>query len=208
MNRIEWSLSRTDGPDAEPIVLADAKSHLCVTDTASNTLITALIVAAREYVENATHRQLITATWLFCMDRYPTGDGRFELPRPPLSAVNSISWTDTDGNTQDLDDGSGEGAVCDWAVTTAREPAIVMPKYGTSWPGQPSLMPECVQVEFESGYGASGDDVPAALRQAMLLMIGHWFVNRESTIGGSLIEIPLGAKRLIEPYRVHWTEPK
>lgn len=40
--------------------------------------------------------------------------------------------------------------------------------------------------------------VPATIRRAMKLMIGHWFRQREESIAGTIIaEIPLGAKALL-----------
>jgi uncharacterized phage protein (predicted DNA packaging) len=36
---------------------------------------------------------------------------------------------------------------------------------------------------------------------AMLLLIGHWYANRESVVQGTTSELPMGVKALIEPYR-------
>ncbi|WP_249976081.1 head-tail connector protein [Vreelandella olivaria] len=36
---------------------------------------------------------------------------------------------------------------------------------------------------------------------AMLLLIGHWYANRESVVHGTTSELPMGVKALIEPYR-------
>jgi len=45
-------------------------------------------------------------------------------------------------------------------------------------------------------------DIPRMLRQAMLLILGHFYNNRESTVMGvNVTEIPLGFKYLISPYK-------
>jgi hypothetical protein len=44
--------------------------------------------------------------------------------------------------------------------------------------------------------------LPAGLRQAMLLILGHFYANRESIIiGVGATEIPMGFKYLITPYK-------
>lgn len=40
------------------------------------------------------------------------------------------------------------------------------------------------------------------IKIAMLLMIGHLFKNREATVAGGMIEMPLGYQHLLWPYRV------
>lgn len=48
----------------------------------------------------------------------------------------------------------------------------------------------------------AGTDVVPELRQAMLLMMGHFYANRESVIiGVGATEIPLGFKYLIAPFK-------
>jgi uncharacterized phage protein (predicted DNA packaging) len=48
-----------------------------------------------------------------------------------------------------------------------------------------------------------GDEamVPAPLRQAMLMLIGHWFNAREAAAEESLEPVPHGVKALIAPFR-------
>jgi uncharacterized phiE125 gp8 family phage protein len=54
-----------------------------------------------------------------------------------------------------------------------------------------------------AGYGDDAEDVPQAIRQAMMLMIGHWYENREDTLGvGNIQRIPQGSEYLLWPYRV------
>lgn len=45
-----------------------------------------------------------------------------------------------------------------------------------------------------------GDDVKAA----MLLLIGHWYANRESVAIGQIVaEVPLAVESLLQPYRIY-----
>ena len=58
-------------------------------------------------------------------------------------------------------------------------------------------------VEGLCGMVLSGDGVvvPAALRQAMLMLVGHWYAAREATAETRLEPVPHGVKALIAPYR-------
>jgi uncharacterized phiE125 gp8 family phage protein len=55
-----------------------------------------------------------------------------------------------------------------------------------------------IRNEYICGYGAAATNVPPALRQAMLLLIAHWFENREAVVTGTIATtIPLSARSLI-----------
>lgn len=42
------------------------------------------------------------------------------------------------------------------------------------------------------------------VRAAMLLMIGHWYANREAVvIGSNTSEVPLAVNALLQPYRIY-----
>jgi len=53
-------------------------------------------------------------------------------------------------------------------------------------------------LRYKAGYGAKRSDVPEQARQAMLLMIGDWYSNRESVVVGTITsEVPNTAKALM-----------
>ena len=65
------ALIRITAPATEPIDLATAKLHCRVDGTDEDTLIAALIVAAREQAEHETGRALVTQTWEQVHDAFP-----------------------------------------------------------------------------------------------------------------------------------------
>ncbi len=52
------------------------------------------------------------------------------------------------------------------------------------------------------GVDTSVDPLPAPVHQAALLLIGHWYENREAvTVGFGGRVLPMAVDRLIAPYR-------
>ncbi len=73
--------------------------------------------------------------------------------------------------------------------------------FGQSWPGARSGEP--VVVRYVAGYGVAGD-VPALLKRAMLLLIGHWYENREAVVvasGTVATALPLAVDSILWQFR-------
>ncbi len=183
-----------DSPNAdEPLSLDEAKAHLRVTATDEDDLIWSLIIAAREYAENFTHRALMARTWEWRVDDF--GCWQLQVPLAPLQSVSSIVYVDGQGDTQTL-------ATTEYQVDAASTPPRIQPAYGKTWPQtRPQL--NAVTVEFVAGYGGAGD-VPQQIKQALLLIIAELYERRESAIvGAPIMEVPFSAKALLLPYVVH-----
>lgn len=190
-------------PSVEPVSLAEAKLHLRVDDdiTSDDTLISALISAARQKVEIETRRALVTQTQVLKMDRFPSGESAvIELPNPPLQSVSAVQYVDQNGDTQTL-------AAADYIVDTASEPARITPAYNTFWPLTRAQI-NAVTVTFVAGYapgsGSPTDyaaNVPQALKAAIKLLVGHWYENREAVGAVNLKPLPMAVDSLIWNYR-------
>jgi uncharacterized phiE125 gp8 family phage protein len=189
------ALTLVTGPTVEPISIAEAKDQCRIDITDDDVLIGSLIVAARRVAEMVLRRALITQTWDYVADAFPAGD-RLVLPRAPLQSVTSITYVDSD-------DASDTVASGDYQVDTDSVPGRVVLKSGSTWPSVTLRVANGVTVRFVAGYGDDGDDVPQEIRQAMLLMVGHWYENREDSVGvGNVQRIPMGAEWLLWPERV------
>jgi uncharacterized phiE125 gp8 family phage protein len=190
------ALTLEAAPDIEPISLTEAKLHLRVDVSDDDNLITALIQAAREMAETITRRVLITQSWNYILDEFPDGD-EIELPLPPLQSVEEITYKDQDGDDTTFSED-------DYIVNTDAEPGKVVLAYGKSWPGASLYPTGAITVQFTAGYGDESTDVPMVIRQAMLLMIGHWYENREAvaTTGAMPKEMPLSVELLLWSERV------
>ncbi len=180
-------------PADEPVSITEAKLHLRVDHAIDDTLITNDIVAARGVVENLCHRALITQTWELWLDAWPDKD-YLEIPLPPLQAAGlSIKYYDTA-------DVEATMSSSDYFIDTKSSPGRVGLNNGKSWPSV-SLRPiNGVVVRFVAGYGAAGSSVPQELRQTILLLVGHFYENREAT-SQNVFVLPIGIERLMNPYR-------
>ena len=183
-------LQLVTAPTSEPVTLTEAKSHLRVTATDEDTLITSLIVAARQWAENFTGRALITQTWDYFLDVFADP---IEIPLPPLVSIDSIKYVDNDGVTQTL-------AATEYTVDTAAERGLVRLAYGKSWPGT-RTQANAVTVRFTAGYGAAAA-VPGPVKSACLLMLGELYARRETAlVGAPVASVPVSAEYLLWPYR-------
>mgnify|MGYP001604634217 CR=1 FL=1 len=190
------ALFLTTAPLLEPLSLAQAKTHLRVDVDDENGLIDTLIRAARGWVETFIHRSLIATVWDWKLDAFP--DACFELPLPPVSAVTSITYTDTAGVSQ-----TWASTLYTTSLPTGPKaaPARITPIYGGVFPSTRTVM-DAVTVRFTAGYGTEATSVPADIRSAMLLMIGHWYERREPVnIGNIVTPIPMTVESLLWPYK-------
>lgn len=181
-------------PTTEPVTTAEAKTHLRVTTSDDDTYIGTLITVARRHVETITGRALINQTWDYFLDNFPPGD-KIVIPLPRLSSVTSVKYTDKD-NVQTT------FAASKYIVDTNNEPGQIVLAYGESWPTFTPKPVNAVEIRFVAGYGSAGSSVPEGIRQAILLLIAHWYENREPVTDMNTKEIPETANALLWPYRV------
>ena len=160
-------------PATEAVTLTEAKLHCRVDHDAEDSLIDSLITAARVYCEGVQNRAYVEQTLELTLDKFPPSI--FYLPRPPLLTVESIKYTDKDGAEETFDSGK-------YIVDTGSFKGRVSLKYGESWPSVTLQPIAAVKIRFTAGY----DEVPQTAKQAMLLLIGHWYINRESAISGQV----------------------
>lgn len=185
------------GPAEEPVGVAEAKAHLRVDSAADDTLIGYLITAAREHVESHCRRALITQTWDLFMDEFPAGS-EVVLPWPRLRTVESIQYHREDGT-------SATFSSLSYLVDTASEPGRVVLAADAAWPVAELRPVNGFQVRFTAGYGAAAA-VPSGIRQAILLLVGALYENREEVVvaqGVSIAALPFGVKALLSPFRVY-----
>ena len=187
-----WSLTETVAPSVEPITTAEAKTELRVEHSEEDDLIDRKIKAARRMVEKITRRSLINTTFTLKLDAFPV---EIRTPRSPLSSVTSITHIDCDGNSQTV-------ATSVYDVDTDTEPGRIFLKFDQSWPDTREIN-NAVTVTHVVGYGAAASAIPEDLVSAVLMLMAHYYEQREPVVVGTITaKIPMSVESLLWMNRV------
>lgn len=181
------ALTQSVAPAIEPVTLGEAKSFLRVDGTHDDAVITSLITTSRLHIETALDLALISQTWV--MTAPAPLDGELAVPLWPIGSLTVARWRLSDGSAREIELASLE-------LASAERPAHVS---GFAVPLEADAR---VEIEFQAGFGASADAVPAPIRHALQMLIAHWYENREPVmVGTSATKIPQAVSNLLAPYR-------
>lgn len=148
--------------------------------TAEDDLLTALIQASREHVENITRRALLTQTWYYYLQEFPAEDF-IKIPFGNLqSASLVITYKDTDGTVTTMT------LTTDYLIETNGEGIgrIALP-YGVSWPSETLYPSNPITIEFACGWTAAAS-IPASIIAALKLILADLWQNREGRVLSNL----------------------
>ena len=171
-------------PAVEPVSLAEAKLQCRVDVSTDDSLIQALITAARRQAELILGRALCSQTWDLYLDAVP-GSDELELPWPPLQSVTYVKYTPLSTGA------AATVSSASYTVDAVSVPGRLVLNSGYAWPSDTLVVVNGFNVRFVAGYGAAAA-VPQEIRQAVLLLVGYWYDNRDA-IG----EVPAGIERLL-----------
>lgn len=180
-----------DGPSAEPVSLAEAKAFLRLDHDDEDGLVAALVTAARLHVEAATRRLLLTQNWRIVRDRWPGDAGIVPIPLAPLQSVGAVRLFPGEGAAETVPS-------ADYWLDAASTPARLVAKRGGF--RAPGRHVAGIEIDVVAGYGDAAD-VPEPLRQAIRLLVAHWFEDR-LLVGAAELLLPKTVEALIAPYRV------
>ena len=179
-------------PAVEPVTLAEAKLNARVDGASEDQRILGLIRAARGYVEEATGRVLIEQAWRIYRDDWPAA-GVVRIRPAPLIRVDAVTVYDDAGVPSLV-------PAADYLVDTASVPARIRMDRALVAGGREI---NGIEIDVTAGYGPDAEDVPETLRQAVLMLVAHWFENREAAqYRVARAEIAHGVSRLVNPHRL------
>lgn len=184
-------------PTNKPLELAEVKTHLrAQTNEDEDELIKALIDAAISHLDGWSGilgRALITQTWRQSFRDFCWWSDYLRLPLAPVQSV-TVKYYDS-ANVQQT------WSASNYSLVTDNLGPLLQFATGVSPPSVYDRI-DGVQVDYVVGYGDTSDTVPRAIRQAMLLMIGSWFQNRENEVQAAAVApLPLAADALLTPFR-------
>lgn len=186
------SLTLTGAPALEPVSLAEAKAQLRVDGNAEDAFITSLIITSRLQVEAILGLALVAQSWTWRLDAWPRHE--IDLPLRPVLAIDSI-------RVQRADLTFAPVAASEFSLDGNGMPARLLP-IGAALP-DPGVARLGIEIAFTAGFGSTAGEIPAPLRQAVLLLVAHWFEHREPIVAGATAtRFPDAVIGLLEPYRV------
>lgn len=216
-------LVRIPSPDpvAEPVSTAEAKEHARVLHDEDDLLIARLIAAARAYCETRIKAALVPQRWTLLLDGFPTAGGYYnravrdvwagmgglpagfgfhpgmipnstgviDLPMSPLRSVEAVEYFDFNDQIQTVDPSI--------YVVSAGSPGRIQPTYSKVWPiARPTI--EAVRIQFTAGPDP-GDAPEACVQTVILMLVAHWYENREAVSAVSMGTVPLAVDALLAP---------
>lgn len=193
-----------DRPNDEIVSLEILKQHIKVEHTADDTLIRLYRDAAITFLEEHTTR--VGGPTLF-EQRFNNWDCFGEnasLLRAPVRDVISVSYLNEDDELVEV-------AEADWYWRSTPDGAKVYFVDDYDLPDL-STLSEPVRIIFQAGYdvgdeSGTGDNPdlkrPSTFDQAILLLVGHWYQNRETVnIGNIVNNLPFAFDAIAHQLRV------
>lgn len=208
----------TSAPGAEPITLAELKTHLRITGTDDDDYLTQLIEDARQELEDTTGIALITQSWQLTLDRWPGArerwwDGEVEghpdilygpdqaakgsvyLPRYPLVSVDTVTVYDEDSNSSAV-------TIADvFDIDTQSQQGRMTLQRGAVWPIA-LRGTNAIEIVYTAGYGNAATDVPAPIKRALRQMAAYMYEHRGDGCEPKDAYVHSGAKAVMDRYRL------
>ncbi len=190
------ALELLEAPATTPVTAAEVKEQLRIEHTDDDALIARLINVAVAYtdVQGALGHAMITQKWGQWVDSTPPQTVKLLLG--PLISVTAVKYYDTDGVLQ-------TDTLSNYEIFGTEFSSTIGPKEGFAWPVTQDR-PDAIRIEYTIGYGSVTTDIPETLRHALMMLIGHWYDNRETTMMDELSNVPYGFDALMDMHRRAW----
>ncbi len=188
--------SLVTAPDTSLWTLAELKKQCEVEHDLDNEYLEALGAVAESALsgpETVYRQGWIDQVWQDVRPAFPCATD--VLTMAPVTSIQAITYMDGAGAEQTVP-GS------DYYVATSHLGGHVRLVPDASWPTDVIARQDAVKIEYAVGYGATAGHVPASVRHALLLLVGHYYRHREAVIlTGAPKELPQGVAALMQPYR-------
>lgn len=162
----------------EPCTLAQLKAHCRQDDSADDALITSLGIAARSYVESRTNHILCSRNFYIESNAFPANGEAIVLPIAPVSAIVSVTYVDTTATVQTMSNSL-------YRLQSNLIPARLRLALTESAWASTMVVEDAVRISATVGY-ANAAAVPDQAKQAIYLLVGHWYENREGVVNGTI----------------------
>lgn len=183
------------GPTVEPVTLSEVKAQCRVDFTDDDVLLSSYITAATAYLDveyGILGQAIITQDWDLSVAG-PDILNRIRLPISPVQDVQGIAYFDTDNAVQ-------AATIANYQLLKHRMQSYLEPIEGEDWPSTFSRV-DAITITLRVGFGLAAA-VPQPIKQAIMLLVCHWYENREaSVVGTSINTVPMAFDAMVAPYR-------
>lgn len=177
-----------DPPNSEPIGLDEVKLFCRIDGEIDDPLATSLITAARMYFEGQTNLRLISQEIQDDRENFPHDYFYLE---GPVQSIDLIEYIDENGDWQEWD-------LLEVQSDLLSNPARFYPADTFSYPSVLEGL-GAVSVTYTAGYG-DATDVPEIIKQALKMLVSHWFNQRETSSDTTLSEVPYACDSIIKMF--------
>lgn len=187
----------TTPPAESALNLAQVKNFLKLdmADTSEDFILNMMMTTAISGAELYIKRELINKTITTYRDNFYEA---IQLRRASVSVINFIKYitggvlTTVDPSTYSLQVSNGF-------------PYIIL-NDNQVWP-DPDLIPQCVQIQFVAGYGATPASIPPEIIMGMFNHVSAMYSNRGDSssdfTGAKSKGLPMNVRSLYEPFKIN-----
>jgi uncharacterized phiE125 gp8 family phage protein len=196
--RVRAKLVSPPDPEKPAVSLAEEKLHGRITQGYEDTKLQLMLSAALNALEEMLGKKLITQSWKFTYDAFPSGGAALVLPFGRAQEITSITYIDDAGATQTL-------ATTEYELDGDDDYRLpqVSRAYGKSWPSTRCHI-RTVAVTAVLGFGEDSTYVPEELRLLAMSLATFLYDNPEAfqftPNGGELVQTPVYFDMLISKW--------
>ena len=196
----------------EPVDLTTTKQYCRIYVDFEDSLVSSLITTARIMAEEYLCRALVPQTYEWVMKPLavnntffqstvnfgfwaganPLSHTTLEIPRAPVTAINTVSVLDAHADVVEL----GSDA---YAIDNNLEPGRLCIYWNevNAMDTPPQYPLQHIVVNFDAGYDG---DVPTPIKQAIMMAVNYWYERRGDEM--DMPEMPKAVYYLLDQYRI------
>lgn len=180
-------------PPAVALTLEQLRRHCRIDppDSANDadTDLSAALAAAHAHAQHYTGISIGAQTLELALDEFPPAG--IQLLQGPVTSITSVTYLDANGASQVLSSGA-------YRLNDYTTPQELLPVVDTEWP---DTYPDVNAVKVR--YVAGAASIDGAVAQALRLLVGLYYDNRNAADKGTMADLPFGVAALLNTVKVY-----
>ena len=181
-------------PTASVMTVAEAKARLAIETTEDDSLIQVMINSAEDFCQQYTGRYFLEQTAEYSLDELQIDLKYLEIPSHSATNILLVEYINESNIEVTLSPSL-------FYIDYDGMPLRVAPV--DSWPTIRKKGFNNMTFRVMEGFGPTSASVPDAIINAVALLVGHQYKNRESVVVGTIAAtLPMGVTAFLDKYRV------